>query len=77
MTETVRVMYDFESSASQTKTGIIDITKRVKARNTLKNVIKIPSMSGIFQCFSFTTNGPRRSAKKQEIKKRPTKSRKI
>lgn len=72
---TDRTIYDFESSARPTKTGIIEMIKRETARKTVKKVIKMPSTSGIFHLRSFTTNGQRRSAKKHEIKNKPIKSR--
>ena len=77
ITMTVRLIYAFESSAKPTKTGIIEIRKRLNAKNTPKNVISMPRTSGIFQCFNLTTKGPRRRAKKQKKKKSQTKSLKI
>ena len=68
MAEIGGTMYDFESSARPTNTGMIDMTKRETAKKTVKKVIKMPSTSGIFHLRSFTTNGQSRSAKKHEIK---------
>jgi hypothetical protein len=74
---TVRTIYPLESSASPTKTGIIETKNHVKVRKTVKKVIRIPSISGIFQCLSLTTKGHRSKAKKQDTKKSPIRSRNV
>ncbi len=72
---TDRTMYDLESSANPTKTGIIETIKSDTIKKTVKNVMRIPRTSGHFQRRSFTTNGQSSKAKKHDIKKRPIKSR--